>query len=129
MCKANWESVDHLPLHCDAYAIWIAFFNRFGLSWVMHTHTVDQYACWWTTGSTRSGVVWKMMYTCLLWCLWREMNYRSFKDRERTLEEFFFFLTSTLKKKSAEGSNLKYTGCIHDTPNPKKKNTNLKKLE
>jgi len=85
------KSVDHLPLHCDAYAIWIAFFNRFGLSWVMHTHTVDQYACWWTTGSTRSGVVWKMMYTCLLWCLRREMNYRSFKDRERTLEEFYFF--------------------------------------
>lgn len=36
MCKKNGESVDNLHLHCDvAYAIWIAFFGRFGLFWVM----------------------------------------------------------------------------------------------
>jgi len=33
MCKRNGESVDLFLLHCDvAYAIWIVFFNRFGLS-------------------------------------------------------------------------------------------------
>jgi len=38
---------DHLLLHCDvAYAIWIAFFSCFGLSWVMPRYVVDLYACW-----------------------------------------------------------------------------------
>jgi hypothetical protein len=41
----------------------------------------------------QSSAVCKIMPSCLLWCLQREMNFRSFKDRERTLEELksFFF--------------------------------------
>jgi hypothetical protein len=72
------------------------FFSRFGLSWVMPRRVVDLFACWWTVGSTQSAVVWKMVPSCLLWCLWREKNDRSFEDRERTLVElksFFFFNT------------------------------------
>jgi hypothetical protein len=74
MCKMNEESMDHL-LHCDiASVIWIAFFSCFGLSWVMPRHVVDLYACWWITDSMRCNVVWKMVFTCLLCCLWREKN-------------------------------------------------------
>jgi hypothetical protein len=41
MCKKNGESVDNLHHHCDvAYAIWIAFFCRFGLFWVMPRRVV-----------------------------------------------------------------------------------------
>jgi hypothetical protein len=45
---------------------------------------------------TRSAGLWKMVHSCLLWCLWRESNDRSFEDHERTPEEFeslslFFF--------------------------------------
>jgi len=91
MCKGNGESVDHIPLHCDvAYVIWITFFSRFGLSGVMSRHVVDMFTCW-TTSNTRSVATWKMVSTCLLWCLWREMNDKTFKDRERTLEEIKFF--------------------------------------
>jgi len=50
MCKRNVESVA-LLVHCDvAYVIWIAFFSRFELSWIMPRRVVDLYACWWTTG-------------------------------------------------------------------------------
>jgi hypothetical protein len=96
MCKRNGESVDHLLLHCEvAGALWDVFFSRFGLSWVMPRRVVDLYACWWTAGSAQSAAVWKMVPLCLLWCLWREMNDRSFEDRERTLEEIksLFFYT------------------------------------
>jgi hypothetical protein len=42
MCKRNGVSMDHLLLHFDvAYAIWIAFFNCFGLSQVMPRCVVD----------------------------------------------------------------------------------------
>jgi hypothetical protein len=62
MCKRNVESVA-LLVHCDvAYVIWIAFFSRFELSWIMPRRVVDLYACWWTTGNTQNVV-------CERWCL------------------------------------------------------------
>jgi hypothetical protein len=35
----------------------------------------------------KSVNVWKMVPSCLLWCVWRKMNGRSFEDRGRTLEK------------------------------------------
>jgi hypothetical protein len=48
-----------------------------------------------TAGSNWSAVVWKMLPSCLLWCIWKERKDRSFEDHERTLEELisFFFYT------------------------------------
>jgi len=43
----------------------MAFFNRFGLSWVMPSSVVDLFACWRTGGKSRS-VVQKMVPSCLL---------------------------------------------------------------
>jgi len=33
--------------------------------------------------------------SCLLWCLWRKCNNRSFKDRERTLKEIKSLIFNT----------------------------------
>jgi hypothetical protein len=91
MCRRNGESVDHLLFHCEASgALWNAFFNCFRLSWVMHTRIIDLYACWWTVGSTRSAVVCKMVSSCLLWCIWGEMNDKSFEDHKRTMRSLSF---------------------------------------
>jgi hypothetical protein len=57
----------------------------------MPRRVVNLYVCWWTTGNMQSASVGKMVTTCLLWCLWREMNDKSFEDCERTLEEKSFF--------------------------------------
>jgi len=92
MCKRNGESVDHLLLHCNvAYTLWSASFTRLGLSWVMRRRIIDLFACWWTSGRPRSVAIWKMVPTCLLWCVWKERNNRCFEDLERSLEDFFFF--------------------------------------
>jgi hypothetical protein len=62
MCRRNGESVDHLLLYCDvAYALWSAIFTRFGLFWVMPKRILDLFACWWTSGRSRSAVIWKMV--------------------------------------------------------------------
>jgi hypothetical protein len=85
MCKRSGESVDHLLLHCDvAYAMWSALFSRFGLSWVMPLRVLNLFACWWTYGRPRSAVVWKMVPTLILWCVWKERNDRCFDDLERS---------------------------------------------
>ena len=34
-----------------------------------------------------SVAVWKMVPTCLCWCLWRERNNRCFEDLERSSED------------------------------------------
>jgi hypothetical protein len=41
-------------------------------------------------------VVWKMLFSCLLWCFWREHNDKSFEDRKRTLAELSPYFFSTL---------------------------------
>jgi hypothetical protein len=95
MCKMNGETVDHLLLHCEvARVLWNAIFSRFSLSWVMPLRVVDLFTCWWPSGCSRSAVVWKMIPSCLMWCLWREQNDRNFEDKERMFEELitFFFL-------------------------------------
>jgi hypothetical protein len=80
MCKRNGESVDYL-LNCEvSCALWSAIFSRFGLSWVMPLWVVDLFGCWWTGGRSWSAVVWKMVHSCLLWCLWREQNDINFED-------------------------------------------------
>lgn len=58
MCKQNGESVDHLLLHCYVvYALWSARLTRFGLSWVMPRRVFDLFACWWTSGRSRSAAI------------------------------------------------------------------------
>jgi len=32
----------------------------------------DLYACWWIASSTRSAAAWKMVPSCIFWCLWRK---------------------------------------------------------
>jgi hypothetical protein len=58
---------------------------------------VDLFTCWrGLFGSPQSVVVWKMVPSCLLCCLWKERNDRSFEDRERIVVELKFFLFNTL---------------------------------
>jgi hypothetical protein len=54
------------------------------------------YACWWAAGNTLSVVVWKIVPSFLLCCLWKKMNDRSFENCERTLEEIKFLFFNTL---------------------------------
>jgi hypothetical protein len=39
-----------------------------------------------------SATVWKMVSSCLLWCLWRELNDRRFEDHKRMVVELKSFL-------------------------------------
>jgi hypothetical protein len=87
--------MDHLLLHCEATCVlWNTIFSRFGLSWVKPLRVIDLFACWWTGSRSQSAVVWKMVPSCLMWCLWRERNDRNFEDKERSTEELKSFFHS-----------------------------------
>jgi hypothetical protein len=97
MCKSSEETVDHLLLHCEvASTLWDAIFSCFGVAWVMPRCVVDLLACWWSSGRRRSVAVWKMVATCLFWCLWQERNNRCFENLERSFEDILSSCFNTL---------------------------------
>jgi nitrogen fixation-related uncharacterized protein len=74
--------------------MWSALFSRFRMSCVMPRRVIDLFAFWWSSGRSGGATVWKMVPTCLIWYLWREINNRSFEDLERILEDIlssFFY--------------------------------------
>ena len=91
MCKCNGESIDHLLLH---FSIAI---DLFGVHWVMTRSAVELLACWQGRfGHHGKGDIWMVVPYCLMWCLWRERNNRSFEDTERTIPDLKLFFLRTL---------------------------------
>jgi nitrogen fixation-related uncharacterized protein len=43
-----------------------------------------------------SLAIWKMVPTCLFWCVWKERNSRCFEDLKRSLEDILASFFSTL---------------------------------
>jgi hypothetical protein len=92
VCESEGESVDHLLLHGGvARTLWYTIFARFKLCWVMPKSVKELFASWWTSGNSRSAVVWKMVPLCLMWCIWRERNARYFEDSSRNIEDLTVF--------------------------------------
>ena len=107
ICVRGVESVYHLLLHCGISMALCVFFSCIGLVWVMPKQVLDLFTCWrGMHGSLQSVVVWKMIQSCLMWCLWRKRNDRSFKDRERTMVELVFLLQYFLQPTALDYHNL-----------------------
>jgi hypothetical protein len=97
MCKRNWESIDHLLLHCDlAHVLWSALFSQFKLVWVMPRRVLDLCACWWSSRRSRTVEIWKILPIRLFWTIWREKNNRQFEDLESLVEDILASLLHSL---------------------------------
>ena len=98
MCKRCGESVDHILLHCPiAWELWSLVCCLFGIHWVM-PHTVIELSKSWQGkfGRYRNIDVWRLVPHCLIWCIWRERNARSFEGCECSLLEIKSFFLHTL---------------------------------
>ena len=83
MCRRNGETVDHLLLHCGkAYRLWSLVFRSFGFSWVLPRSVADTLFGWWNWPGKHLSSIWNLAPLCLMWCLWRERNRRTFEDKE-----------------------------------------------
>ena len=98
MCKSNGESVSYLLLHCPiAQELWNMIFTLFGTVWVMPRGVYDLFACWsGKVGKSDSGAIWKAVPHCLMWCLWRERNSRTFSGEEQSVPALKFTFLQTL---------------------------------
>ena len=101
MCKNCGESVDDLLLYCPiACELWSLVFCLFGIHWVMPQKVIELFESWQGRfGRHRNIELWRIVPHCLLWCIWRERNARSFEGCEHFMLEikfFFFFFSYTL---------------------------------
>ena len=82
MCRCNGETVDHLLLHCGkTHRLWSLVFRFFGFSWVLPRTVADTLLGWWNWPRKYSSSIWNLAPLCLMWCLWRERNWRTWKAR------------------------------------------------
>jgi hypothetical protein len=89
MCKKSGESIDHVLLHCEvASKVWNMVCQLFGIMWVMPGSLKECLGSWRAQGGNRTILqIWRMAPLCVMWCLWRKRNARSFEDRELVLME------------------------------------------
>ncbi len=98
LCKMDGESVDHLLLHC-AYAkeLWDLVFAMFGIAWMMPATVRDLFDCWLgKMGKYPIHTIWRAVPHCLMWCLWRERNLRTFEGCEQHVAELKLLFLRTL---------------------------------
>ena len=98
MCKRCEESVDHLLLHCPiVWELWSLVFYLFGIQWVMPHTVLELFEAWQGKFAWHRHIdVWRLVPHCLIWCIWRERNARSFEGCEHSLLEIKSFLLLTL---------------------------------
>ena len=97
MCKRFGESVDHLLLLCPiAWVLWSLVFCLFSIHWVM-PHTVLEFESWQGKFARHHNIdVWRLVPHCLIWCIWRKRNARSFEGCECSLLEIKSLFLHTL---------------------------------
>ncbi|KAG7970882.1 hypothetical protein I3843_07G107800 [Carya illinoinensis] len=98
MCRKRGESVNHLLIHCKvARRLLNEVLGRMDLVWAMPETVVGVLASWKNMrGNQQIKAVWKMIPICIMWCLWRERNDRTFEHKERLMEELNFFFSLEL---------------------------------
>ena len=96
--KRNDESVDHLYLNFPiASYLWSMVLCLFGVYWVISKSVVKLLPCWQCQFHCHwNDYIWMDIPHCLMWCIWRERNSRSFEDIERTTPDLKLFLFTLL---------------------------------
>jgi hypothetical protein len=96
MCRKEWETGDHLLLHCvQASDLWSAVLRSFGVCWVFPNSIKDLLYGWFNSFGKHESEIWNLVPLCLLWIVWREHNHHIFDDMEHSpskLVELFFGL-------------------------------------
>ena len=97
ICHCNGETVNHLLLHCEkAYQLWSLVFRSFGISWVLPRSVADTLFDWWNWFGKHSSSIWNLAPLCLMWCIGRERNWRTFEDRDKSDDQLLAYFNGSL---------------------------------
>ena len=97
MCHCCDKTLDHLLLYCGkAYQLWCFVFRIFGISWVPSCTVRDFLFSWWNWLGKHSSSIWNLVSLCLMWCIWRERNRRTFEDLDRYEDHLLALFSGSL---------------------------------
>ena len=97
MCHCCGETIDHLLLYCGkAHWLWCFVFRIFGISWVPSCTVSDFLFSWWNWLGKHSSYIWNLVPLCLMWCIWREHNWRTFEDLDRSEDQLLALFSGSL---------------------------------
>ena len=94
--KMGLQWIPRSMVYLELWELWDMVFGLFGVNWVMPLSAVGLFACWQGHfGRLRNGVIWKIVPSYLMWCIWKERNNRCFEDSERAMPnlKLLFFRT------------------------------------
>ena len=67
-----------------AHRLWSFVFRTFGIPWVLSRSVEDFLFGWWNWLGKHSSNIWNLVLLCLMWCIWKEHNWRTFEDLDRS---------------------------------------------
>ena len=71
-------------------------FRSFGIFWVLPRSVADTLFGWWNWPGKHMSSIWNLAPLCLMWCLWREQNRRTFEDMESSDDQLLASFSSSL---------------------------------
>ena len=51
---------------------------------------------WWNWLGKHSSYIWNLVSLCLMWCIWKERNRRTFEDLDRSKDQMLALFSSSL---------------------------------
>ena len=98
MTHRLWSlTVDHLLLHCEmTHQLWSFALKSFDLSWVIPRSIPDLLFGWWNWLGKHLSQIWNLVPLCILWCIWKEQNRRTFEDFNSSVDQFLASFSGTL---------------------------------
>ena len=76
-----------------AHRLWSFVFRTFGISWVLSRSVADFLFGWWNWLGKHSSNIWNLVPLCLMWCIWKERNWWTFEDLDRSDDQLLDFFT------------------------------------
>ena len=79
-----------------AYWLWSLVFRSFGISWVLPRTVADTLFGWWNWFGKHSSSIWNLVPLWLMWCIWRERNWRTFEGMKSSDDQLLAYFSGSL---------------------------------